>query len=168
MFCDRCGTAALPNQTTCAKCGRQFYIAPAYAYPAANRVASHHRLLGIFWIALSALNLLGGLVLLIVGNAFIAHLHDFGAPPQFPVGAMHALVVVIAFIAIGKAAFGAAAGVGLLKFEPWARILTIVLAVLSLLSFPFGTALGIYSMWVLLPSESEREYEVASRQVNAA
>lgn len=47
------------------------------------------------------------------------------------------------------------AGLGLLKFQPWARILTIILSALHLLSIPFGTALGIYGLWVLLNPETE-------------
>ena len=45
---------------------------------------------------------------------------------------------------------GIIAGIGLLKFRPWARILTIVLSALNLMNFPFGTALGIYGLWVML------------------
>ncbi len=44
--------------------------------------------------------------------------------------------------------------------EPWARVVVLVLAFVSLFTnIPFGTALGIYTMWVLLPAESEQEYE---------
>jgi len=28
-----------------------------------------------------------------------------------------------------------------------------------LINAPFGTALGIYTLWVLLPAQSEEEYE---------
>jgi hypothetical protein len=36
----------------------------------------------------------------------------------------------------------------------------VVLGFISLFTdIPFGTALGIYTMWVLLSSDSEREYE---------
>jgi hypothetical protein len=48
---------------------------------------------------------------------------------------------------------------GLFEREPWARILGLVIAFLALLRFPLGTALGIYTLWVLLPEESEREYD---------
>jgi hypothetical protein len=43
--------------------------------------------------------------------------------------------------------------------EPWARTLTVVLAFFVLfINIPVGTAVGIYTMWVLMPSESEQEY----------
>jgi hypothetical protein len=49
---------------------------------------------------------------------------------------------------------GIITGLGLLKFRPWARILAIILGVLHLLSFPLGTALGVYTLVVLLNAEA--------------
>jgi len=49
---------------------------------------------------------------------------------------------------------GIIAGIGLLKYRPWARILAIIIGVLHLLSFPFGTALGVYTLYVLLNAEA--------------
>ncbi|HVF88087.1 MAG TPA: hypothetical protein VM866_10875 [Pyrinomonadaceae bacterium] len=39
------------------------------------------------------------------------------------------------------------AGYGLLKKRPWAKMASVVSAVVELLNFPFGTALGVYSLW---------------------
>lgn len=50
---------------------------------------------------------------------------------------------------------GMFAGIGLLKMQPWARIVAIIVGVLHILSFPFGTALGVYTLWVLLNAETE-------------
>jgi hypothetical protein len=51
---------------------------------------------------------------------------------------------------------GIVAGIGLLKFRPWARILTIVISVLNLLNIPWGTILGIYGLWVMFSEEGAR------------
>ncbi len=51
---------------------------------------------------------------------------------------------------------GIIAGVGLLKFRPWARILTIVLSALNLMNIPFGTILGVYGLWVMLSDDGSR------------
>ena len=51
---------------------------------------------------------------------------------------------------------GIIAGIGLLKFRPWARILTIVLSALNLMNLPFGTILGVYGLWVMLSDEGSR------------
>ena len=49
---------------------------------------------------------------------------------------------------------GLIAGIGLLKFKNWARILTLIISAIDLLNIPFGTALGIYSIWVLVQEET--------------
>jgi len=48
---------------------------------------------------------------------------------------------------------------GLFERESWARMLGLVMGFLALLRFPLGTALGIYTLWVLLPEESGTEYD---------
>ena len=51
---------------------------------------------------------------------------------------------------------GIIAGAGLLKYRPWARILTIVLSTLNLINIPIGTILGVYGLWVMLSDEGSR------------
>ena len=57
--------------------------------------------------------------------------------------------IFISFISIP----GFIAGFGLFKKKEWARILTLILSVLDLFSFPFGTAIGVYSIWALSNKE---------------
>jgi hypothetical protein len=66
------------------------------------------------------------------------------------------------------AGVGIAAGWGLLAQQPWARMLTIIFGAFSLVDIPFGTALGIYTLWVLLPAESEQEYRTMSETASRA
>jgi hypothetical protein len=66
------------------------------------------------------------------------------------------------FVALGI--IGIFIGVALLMRKPWARMLAIVVGMLGLIDMPFGTALGIYTLWVLLPAESETEYKQISQQ----
>jgi hypothetical protein len=60
---------------------------------------------------------------------------------------------------------GLIAGIGLLQFKPWARILAIIVSALDLIHIPLGTALGIYGFWVLLSRETEMLFSGASAQV---
>ena len=63
------------------------------------------------------------------------------------------------FIPMAIAVFsvpGLIAGVGLIKYRPWARILGIVMSIFNLLTFPHGTAIGVYSMIVLFDQEAVR------------
>jgi hypothetical protein len=62
-------------------------------------------------------------------------------------------MIVCVFITV-LAIPGIIAGIGLLKMKSWARIVAIIVGCLHLLHFPFGTALGIYTLWVLLNDES--------------
>jgi hypothetical protein len=45
-------------------------------------------------------------------------------------------------------------GVGLLKRKSWARVLIVIFSILSLFNIPIGTAIGIYSIWVLMNRHS--------------
>ena len=47
-------------------------------------------------------------------------------------------------------------GIGLLLRKKWSRVYGIIMAILSLLSIPFGTMLGVYGLWVLFKPESEQ------------
>jgi hypothetical protein len=167
MFCDRCGTAVQPDQRFCNHCGRQFSDGLVMARSSPSRVQEHIRLVGILWLALSAFNALAGLVLLIVATELIPHLSTQEGP-DFPANFLTTLLGIIGVAVLIKAVVGFAAGYGLLQRERWARLLTLVLSFLALFNFPFGTALGIYSLWVLFPAESEREYEQAARVAGMA
>jgi hypothetical protein len=117
--------------------------------PAASRLGGHIRLLGILWIALSAFRVIPGLVLI----ALFHHDVEFG-PPPLVCGLLRGVAVAL----ILGALLGLLAGVGLLQRQSWARMLAIVVGVVGLVDMPFGTALGIYTLWVLLPARSEEEY----------
>lgn len=54
---------------------------------------------------------------------------------------------------------GILAGWGLYNRREWARILTLILSVIGIFNFPFGTAIGIYSIWVLIQPESVASFE---------
>ena len=47
------------------------------------------------------------------------------------------------------------AGYGLLKYKSWARILAIILAILNLILYPIGTALGIYTLVIMFNEETK-------------
>jgi hypothetical protein len=48
-----------------------------------------------------------------------------------------------------------AAGWGLLKFRPWARILGIILGAICLTKIPIGTLVGIYALVILFRKDTE-------------
>jgi hypothetical protein len=155
MFCDGCGTSVQAGQGFCSRCGKQI-VGPVIGplTPMRRRVQNHLNLLAIFWFAISAFNAICAVALYIIANTLLAP----GGPANAP-DFLRPLLSVIAIIIFGGSALGFCAGWGLMHREPWARTLTLVLAFLVLfINIPIGTAVGIYTMWVLLPSESEQEY----------
>jgi hypothetical protein len=72
---------------------------------------------------------------------------------------MHWFIPFITILVYLRGALGALVGIGLLRRERWARPLALVVGVLALLKIPFGTALGIYTLWVLVPAQSAMEYD---------
>ncbi|MGA2902099.1 MAG: hypothetical protein ABSF40_17890 [Candidatus Acidiferrales bacterium] len=155
MFCDGCGSAVQAGQPFCSSCGKQILGSLVAMHPRRGRVQQHIHLVGIFWFAISAFNSLIGVVLYILANTLLAPGGGAGAPPF-----LCPLLSAIAVIVLSGSALGFFAGWGLLHREPWARILALVLAfVVMFINIPLGTAVGVYTMWVLLPRESEEEYD---------
>jgi ABC-type glycerol-3-phosphate transport system permease component len=58
-----------------------------------------------------------------------------------------------------RVGLAAVAGWGLYERAQWGRIVAIVAAILSLLRFPLGTALGIWTLVVLLGYRNSTLYE---------
>ena len=164
MFCDGCGGAMQPGQSFCSKCGKQIVGPVLLAQNMPGRVQQHMHLLGILWLAMSAFNAVGGLVLIVVANTLFPHLHEMGAPAEVPTPFLSAIVSTLGIIILAKAVCGFIAGWGLLHREGWGRIVALVLAFISLFNIPFGTAIGVYTMWVLLPAASQQEYDALSEE----
>jgi hypothetical protein len=176
MYCSGCGQPIASNQPTCAQCGRPAYQpAPAgfsqAAYPPTgaayanfapyNRVHRHIQTLGILWLAYSLLAVLAFLVAIpfithIFGHQIIQNFGHQNFP--FPISMTWILPLITIFIYL-RAALGALVGIALLRRERWGRILALVVGVLTLIKFPLGTALGIYTLWVLVPNQSAQEYD---------
>jgi len=157
MYCDRCGTQLQESQAYCPRCGKQAGSVPLM--PVRSRLAGHVRLLGILWLAISVFSLLPGIVLLTIFGHAGYWWGGFSGFPYFVPGLMR----FIGLLFLGGGVLGIITGWGLLEHQPWARMLAIVLGVFRLLEPPFGTALGIYTLWVLLPSGSEEEYRRMAR-----
>jgi hypothetical protein len=72
-------------------------------------------------------------------------------------------------LAIGilfSAAFGVLltiAGIGMLSMRNWARIMTIILAIVMLPGFPVGTLLGVAALWYLFQDEVKALFDEDSR-----
>ncbi len=124
----------------------------------------HVKVLAIMHIVLGALGVLGALIAMAVfgGLAGIAGLADHSdgiGAHVFASGVVGLIGAVIVLVVLVISLPGLIAGIGLLSFQPWARILTIILSALELPGFPLHTALGIYGLWVLLSTEGTALFE---------
>jgi hypothetical protein len=117
--------------------------------------------LGVLWIVYAALHALSGLTgLLVVNGIFGSHHYNdwnFGWSPF-----AHSWIAVLWPIAFSSILISAGVSVlvacALLTRQPWARVLAIVFSIFALVHFPLGTALGVYTLWVLAPRLSGDEY----------
>lgn len=62
----------------------------------------------------------------------------------------------IAFILLTFNLPGLIGGIALIRHYQWGRILTLVVGFLNMIFMPFGTMLGIYTIWVLLSDEGRK------------
>ena len=122
---------------------------------------THIRILGILHIVMGALFLIGGIIgaTVLGGLAGVVALGDGGGDAAVALPFFGALSGVVLIACLLLAIPGIVAGVGLLNYKNWARILTIVLSVLNLFNFPVGTALGVYGFWVLFAPETVAIFE---------
>jgi len=165
MFCNRCGVQLAPGATVCSACGAAQSLAAGTAVvpSAQDRVLRHHRALGILWLVLAALTCIPVLVMLAIGAVSGAALSASpDAPPIARVVGPALFVGIAAIVGVFTLACFFA-GWGLLKLRPWGRVVAIVMAFLVLLNMPFGTALGIYTLWVLLSTGADQQYAALAR-----
>ena len=102
------------------------------------------------------LNIASGILFLVIGAFVFLLLTGVGAVS----GEAEAFAVLsivgsfVGFIMLVLALPSVVAGAGLLKGKNWARILAIILAVFNLMKCPLGTAVGLYTFYVLFQNEA--------------
>jgi hypothetical protein len=161
MFCNRCGSAIPEGAVECARCQRR--IGDPVRSLAYRRLQGHLHTLSILWIVIGALFMIPALMLLLFGGSVRFVLHNEEPMAElFPVF-LYLLGGTLSLLGLG----GIGVGLGLKQRRPWARTVAIILGVLALFHPPFGTALGIYTLWVLLADDGGQEYRYLSRESEA-
>jgi len=126
---------------------------------AQSRLERHLRTLGILWMAIGGLFLIPAVGMMVFGRGLHFVLRQREPWPEF----FQLLLYVAGSTFVILAAGGMCVGLGLMQRAPWARMAGIILGVLALFHPPFGTALGVYSLWVLLADENGDEYRYLTR-----
>ena len=114
----------------------------------------HVTLLGVLFIAYHVLGL-------VVGFIIMGVLSSVGCLTGDPTA-----MTILTAVGVGLGTFlivlsvpGLIAGIALLMRRRWARILALIVGAFDLIDIPFGTALGIYSFWVLLHDDTIRVFD---------
>ncbi len=166
MYCSACGQAVMPGQAFCPQCGRPVTPAVPPGAPVPNlayQVESYRgkiRALAIVWFVYAGLSMLFGLA----GLTFARHFLSRGFGPMMdggnPLPWFFPMILRFVWIAlVARTALAIAAGWGLMENAQWGRIVAIIAAILSLIKFPFGTAMGIWTLVVLLGYRNATLYE---------
>jgi hypothetical protein len=121
-------------------------------------MAEHVKILGILHVVYGILGVLAGIIVLVIfgGLAGLVSVAGRSGDALIAVPILGGIGAFVFILLLALSLPGIIAGFGLLKLQPWARMLTIVLSALELMSVPVGTALGIYGLWVLLSPGGEK------------
>jgi hypothetical protein len=117
----------------------------------------HVTVVAVLKIGFGALGILAAIIVLVavVGGGLIS-----GDQEAIRVTAI--VGPTVAFFLVLLSVPGIIGGIGLLKWKPWARILVLILAVFGLFNIPIGTAVGIYTIWVLMQDETAQLFAAGS------
>ena len=113
---------------------------------------SHVDFLGILFIVWGLLTVVVGVSTLAlgVGAATLITSASRGGGGQMAAGITAAAFTTLAFLAILWGAAHVIVGVPLRRRTPWSRLIALMLGSVDLLLLPYGTALGVYALYVLL------------------
>ena len=121
---------------------------------------THTKALGILNILSGIIGLCGALVLVAVFGGVAALVGAEGDPDAafvVPIIGLTGIALVLFIVTMSVPSI--IIGYGLYRLRPWSRIAGIVLSIVSLISFPFGTILGVYGLWVLFSKDGQRLFE---------
>jgi hypothetical protein len=118
----------------------------------------HIKVLSVLFVILGILGIVVAVAFLALGAGTAATILSQDNSNEARVGAARAggCITFIAALFGIMAIPSIIAGWGLSQRKSWARILTIILAILSLPQFPVGTAIGVYALVILFNDESKR------------
>jgi ABC-type glycerol-3-phosphate transport system permease component len=116
----------------------------------AQRLDGHKKVLGILYIISSVLTIFGMLLLnAILSLVFSFAFDEMDADEQRVAELVMAIAQYLPAIIIFVFSLPTLiAGIGLLTRQGWALILALIIGCLKLFSFPIGTAIGIYAIWI--------------------
>ena len=118
----------------------------------------HINLLGVLYLVWGSLGVLLGLAMFLLAAGASALAYSV-AREGLAASVTAVSLTVFGVLLLAGGAANAWIGSGIRRHRRIARLLGLLLALLNLFLFPFGTALGLYSFWVLLTDEGRQVFE---------
>ena len=170
MYCSGCGQPLVAGQQVCTQCGRPVAAAvpippvPNFGFQVAT-YANRVKALSTVWFIYGGLSLALGVLGMTVLHSFIIGglgpwVHGpWSRGPMNPEWFGPAVIHFAWTMVFVRAGLAFAAGWGLMERAPWGRVVAIVAAFLNLIKIPFGTALGIWTLVMLLGYRNTTLYD---------
>jgi len=166
VFCQYCGNQVQEGGRFCGACGRPSAggaVVAANVDPA-QRLKNHVKIMGILWAVYGAFRIVGAAWIFVFSHFMLSMFAQFIPHEEgralFPfLHFLSALYVVLAGYAVLSGILAIWAAWGLLRQESWGRTLALIAGFVSLISIPFGTAIGVYTIIILLPSSAMQTYD---------
>ncbi len=114
------------------------------------KMKKHVTVVGILRIVLISL----GLIAACLVDAVMHFAMGFVGDDKIAVTVLSFIGSVIPLFIGAVSVIGIAGGIGVLAYKNWARILVLVVSVIGCLNIPIGTLAGVYSIWVLMQTET--------------
>jgi hypothetical protein len=124
-------------------------------------VDAHVAFVGVLFIVWGLLTALVGVSTLMLGIGAVALLSTAAhGGSQVAAGVTAVAFTTLAIIAIVWGVAHVLVGIPLRQRKSWARVVALLLGSVDLLLLPYGTALGLYTLWVLLNEKSKGLFAV--------
>lgn len=123
---------------------------------------NHKKILGILYVVSGSLQLLLILALSMFISTIMVLVSNGMDPKEARILELVASIlrflpfVIIIFFSLPSII----AGIGLLNKQKWAFVLALILGCFKLFSFPIGTAIGVYTIWVYMEDTKQVKQSV--------
>ncbi len=163
MYCSNCGFGLVPGQVVCSRCGHAVSAppppppVPGFQFELAS-YANKMRALSTVWFIYAAFAVVTGFVGLSFAGTFFHGWDRWNNGPFPPMWGPAFLHMAWMHILI-RAGLGVAAGWGLMERTSWGRIVAIIAAIANIIHFPFGTAVAIWTLIMLVGYRNATLYD---------
>ena len=123
--------------------------------PVENKMEKHLTIVAALQVGFSLLGILAAVIVYTVLRSVSTFVDDYQAERVLRIVAFWVPLFLMVISVPGLIG-----GIGLFMRQGWARILVLIFSVLDLFNIPIGTAIGIYTIWVLVQTDTVKLFNV--------